>query len=123
MPFRNARTHLRDIATAIDLIAQFMAGMDLESYKADAKTHSAVERQMQIITEAAVRLGEDAERLCPGLDWKGYRGMGNVLRHEYHRSTTKSCGTPSRWNCLHCTRLFQRLWNRWAPKAAVFLRG
>jgi uncharacterized protein with HEPN domain len=22
--------------------------------------------------------------LAPGPDWKGYRGMGNVLRHEYH---------------------------------------
>jgi uncharacterized protein with HEPN domain len=40
---------------------------------------------MQIITEAAVRLGDDGDRLCPGVDWKGFRRMGNVLRHGYHR--------------------------------------
>jgi uncharacterized protein with HEPN domain len=23
--------------------------------------------------------------VCPGPDWKGYMGMGNLLRHAYHR--------------------------------------
>jgi len=32
-----------------------------------------------------MRLGEDAETLVPGPDWKGFRGMGNILRHAYHR--------------------------------------
>ena len=59
--------------------------MDLDAYKADLKTKSAVERQMQIITEAAVRLGDDAEVIAPGPDRKGFRGMGNLLRHAYHR--------------------------------------
>lgn len=44
---------------------------------------------MQIITEAAIRLGDDAEALCPGLDWRGFRGMGNILRHGYHRVDDK----------------------------------
>jgi uncharacterized protein with HEPN domain len=59
--------------------------MDFERYKEDVKTKSAVERQMQIITEAVVRLGEQAETLVPGPDWKGFRGIGNILRHAYHR--------------------------------------
>ncbi len=24
--------------------------------------------------------------LCPGPDWAGLRGMGNILRHAYHRT-------------------------------------
>ena len=40
---------------------------------------------MQIMTEAAMRLGGDAERIAPGPDWEGFRGMGNLLRHAYHR--------------------------------------
>jgi uncharacterized protein with HEPN domain len=59
--------------------------MTFESYQADVKTKSAVERQMQIVTEAAVRLGGDAETIAPGPDWEGFRGMGNLLRHAYHR--------------------------------------
>ena len=85
MPFRDDATHLRDILEAIDHIDSFVKDMDLDAYKADLKTKSAVERQMQIITEAAVRLGDDAEVIAPGPDWKGFRGMGNLLRHAYHR--------------------------------------
>lgn len=85
MPFRDAPTHLRDILASIDHINQFLLNLDFESYQQDRKTRSAVEREMQIITEASVRLGPDAESLCPGPDWKGFRGMGNLLRHAYHR--------------------------------------
>jgi len=59
--------------------------MDLEAYRADLKTKSAVERQMQIITEAAKRLGDAAASLCPGPDWKGFCRMGDILRHGYHK--------------------------------------
>lgn len=89
MPFRDNQMHLRDILKSIDHIDQFLGSMTFDDYLNDIKTQSAVERQLQIITEAAVRLGEDAETLCPGLDWKGYRGMGNILRHEYHRVDDK----------------------------------
>jgi uncharacterized protein with HEPN domain len=58
--------------------------MGFDAYKRDLKTKSAVERQLQILTEAAIRLGADADILCPGIDWRGFRGMGNILRHGYH---------------------------------------
>lgn len=60
--------------------------MDFQAYTSDRKTKAAVERQFQILSEAAYRLGTDAETLCPGPDWVGLRGMGNVLRHAYHRT-------------------------------------
>lgn len=85
MPFRDNATHLRDILEAIDHIESFLADIDFEAYKADFKTKFAVERQMQVITEAAARLGDEADAIAPGPDWKGFRGMGNLLRHAYHR--------------------------------------
>lgn len=63
----------------------FVDGWTYEGYEADLKTKSAVERQMQILTEAVARLGADAETIAPGPDWSGFRGMGNLLRHAYHR--------------------------------------
>jgi uncharacterized protein with HEPN domain len=36
-----------------------------------------------IISEAAVRLKDDAELLCPGIPWREIRGSGNWLRHQY----------------------------------------
>jgi uncharacterized protein with HEPN domain len=40
---------------------------------------------MQVLTEAAKIIGVNAEKFCPGPDWKGFRGMGDLLRHAYHR--------------------------------------
>jgi uncharacterized protein with HEPN domain len=85
LPFREAAAHWADIQESIRLIESFLVDHDFETYQSDPMMKSAVERQMQIISEAAVRLGAEAEKHCPGLDWKGLRGMGNVLRHAYHR--------------------------------------
>jgi uncharacterized protein with HEPN domain len=85
LPFRDCSAHLRDILEAINYIDTFLSGMDFNTYKADPRTRFAVERQMQVISEAAIRLGADAETIVPGPDWKGFRGMGNILRHAYHR--------------------------------------
>jgi uncharacterized protein with HEPN domain len=71
---------------AIDHIDSFLGAMSFQSYQAEPKTRAAVERKMQIITEAAVRLGDEAPLLCPNLDW-GFRG--NILRHAYHRIDDK----------------------------------
>jgi uncharacterized protein with HEPN domain len=84
LPFRDARTHFRDILDSIERIDSFVLGMDFFAYQKDIKTRSAVERQIQILTEAARRLGGDAESLCPGPDWLAMRHMGNFLRHAYH---------------------------------------
>jgi uncharacterized protein with HEPN domain len=89
LSFRGAERHLRDILESIGNIEAFLGDMEFDVYRGDLKTKSAVERQMQIITEAAVRLGEDGDSLCPGVDWKGFRGMGNILRHGYHRIDDK----------------------------------
>jgi uncharacterized protein with HEPN domain len=77
--------HFQDIVDSIALIDLFLTDFDFEAYEKDLKTKSAVERQLQIITEAAYRLGDEAQLLCPGPDWKGFMGMGNILRHGYHK--------------------------------------
>jgi uncharacterized protein with HEPN domain len=85
LPFRSTSLHLQDILRSIRLIESFLDGVSYEQYAADAKTQAAVERHLQIITEAAYRLGDEAGAICPGPDWVAYRGMGNILRHAYRR--------------------------------------
>ena len=67
------------------MIEVFTSGMDLERFREDPKAVAAVERKLQIISEAAIRLGSDAETRCPGQPWRNIRGMGNWLRHQYDR--------------------------------------
>ena len=85
LPFREPELSLRDMVEGIDMIVQFVRGMDLEGFRKDPKTITAVERKLLLISEAAVRLGDDAERLGPGLPWRNIRGIGNWLRHQYDR--------------------------------------
>lgn len=85
MPFKDDASRWRDMREAIALIEQFVSGMDFAAYQSDPKTQSAVERQILILSEAAKQLGDSAETHCPGHDWRGLRGMGDVLRHAYHR--------------------------------------
>lgn len=78
-----AEQWLCDIRLAIGNVRSDTAGMTFEAFRSDGKTVRAVERSLQIISEAAIRLGPEAERLCPGLPWRSIRGIGNWLRHQY----------------------------------------
>jgi len=85
LPFRDLPSSLRDIYEAIESIERFVRGMNFSVFKADEKTNAAVERKLLVLSEAARRLGDDAEKLCPGIPWKNIRGIGNWLRHQYDR--------------------------------------
>jgi uncharacterized protein with HEPN domain len=85
LPFREPTLSLRDISEAISMIERFTLGMNFDAYREDLKTMAAVERKLLLISEAAVRLGEEGPALCPGLPWENIRGIGNWLRHQYDR--------------------------------------
>jgi hypothetical protein len=89
LPFRSDATHLRDILEGIDHIEAFLAGMDFEKYKADLKTKSAVERQLQIITEAAKRLAIMLSRFVPGQTGPGFAEWGTFCGMDTTRSMTR----------------------------------
>ena len=96
---RDPLLSLSDIHDAITAIAEFTAGMDIESFRSDSKTVAAVERKLLIISEAAIRAGTHAEALCPGHAWHNIRGIGNWLRHKYDRIDLDQCGSRSQRSC------------------------
>jgi uncharacterized protein with HEPN domain len=67
------------------MIDQFTFGMDFEAFRSNPMAVAAVERKLQVISEAAIRLGSEAERRCPDQPWRDIRGVGNQLRHAYER--------------------------------------
>jgi uncharacterized protein with HEPN domain len=85
LSFRTPDQSLRDILNSIVMIEEFMGGVSLDRFRSEPMRIAAVERHLQKISEAAIRLGNDAEVLCPGLPWRNIRGIGNFLRHEYDR--------------------------------------
>ena len=83
MSTRGTESFLRDILRSAEAIQSFVTELTFDEYAANLLVRSAVERQLQILTEAAIRLRGKAEKLCPEIDWKAIRGFGNFLRHEY----------------------------------------
>lgn len=44
----------------------------------------ATERALEIISEASRHLPDEVTALAPEIQWKQIRGIGNILRHQYH---------------------------------------
>lgn len=75
---------LQDIVDNIDRIENHVANMDFDAFLADAKTIDAVERCLQRITEAAIKIGaERMAEISPRTPVDAVRGLGNLLRHDY----------------------------------------
>jgi uncharacterized protein with HEPN domain len=76
---------LTDIVENIERIQGYVRGLDCAAFERDGRTYDAVERCLERICEAAVRLGDEAAALMPDQPWHEIRGTGNWLRHAYHR--------------------------------------
>ncbi len=63
MPSKDPALRFEDILKNISRIERYTAGMDIQDVAADSMRADAVERCLARISEAAVKLGEDAERL------------------------------------------------------------
>lgn len=83
MSSKKPARRLRDIVENAESIASYIEGLNPETFAQDRKTRDAVERCLQRISEAAIKLGKRAEELVPDQPWQDIRGLGNVLRHEY----------------------------------------
>ena len=82
---RDERLRLEDIAAAIDGIQQTVGGANLEQFSASWTMQRAVERGLEVISEAGRGLSDQSRLAKPAVPWEQIAGIGNVLRHEYHR--------------------------------------
>ena len=73
----------QDILDNIARINLYVDGFYLNRFVADERTCDAVERCLARISEAAVKLGSDAEVAFPSIPWRNIRDLGNHLRHAY----------------------------------------
>ena len=75
---------LQDILDNISRIERYVAGLTFAGFSADERSVDAVERCLQRITEAVIKIG--AERMAtisPRTPVDAVRGLGNLLRHDY----------------------------------------
>lgn len=74
--------HIRD---EIEGVAATVKGLSFDTYQVSYIHRRAVERAVQIISEAARALPPDLLSKHSNAPWASIIGIGNVLRHEYQR--------------------------------------
>lgn len=90
LPFRfMSPPESRDAATLIDMIRasqsaiEFLSGMDEESFYNNLTAVSAVNYQIAVLGEAAVRLSRSLRARYAHIPWRDVIGMRNHLIHGY----------------------------------------
>jgi uncharacterized protein with HEPN domain len=83
MPSERNAAYLWDMLTAASLIVDFIQGETYESFMRDKKLQSAVERQLEILGEAARYISTEFRQAHPEIPWRSIVGLRNILVHEY----------------------------------------
>jgi uncharacterized protein with HEPN domain len=77
------RLALDHIADALDDLEALTVGVEPDAFLADRLKQRAVERCLEVISEASRRLPDDLKAAHADIPWRAIAGIGNVLRHDY----------------------------------------
>jgi uncharacterized protein with HEPN domain len=82
----NIAERLEHIATAITNIRKITTGQTCESFAIDLVTRLAVERRLEVVSEASRHIPIETKSREPAIHWRGLADLGNRLRHAYHET-------------------------------------
>jgi uncharacterized protein with HEPN domain len=85
MAERSLRIRLIDIRDEIAGIRHLTRGATAGSFAESWAMKRAVQHALLIIAEAAKHIPADMKASQPSVPWHKIHGLGNLLRHEYHR--------------------------------------
>jgi len=77
---------LAHIEEAINNIEQMLAGRARAAFVEDMMLRLAVERSLEIISEASRHIPPDLKAGNQTINWRRLADLGNWLRHAYHRT-------------------------------------
>jgi len=89
---RSTRKRLDDISAAAHDAAAFAEGLDEAAFEAlpsaDTRTYRALKNALAEIGEAVKLLPAELMARHPGVDWRGWAGLRDVVSHQYFRLQT-----------------------------------
>jgi uncharacterized protein with HEPN domain len=86
---KSPRARLLHIRDEIEGVATIVRGLSFAQYQGSYMHRRAVERAVQIVSEAAKALPPEYLSKYPKAPWTSIVGIGNILRHEYQRLDDK----------------------------------
>ena len=85
MGTRSPLLRIHDMLESIRGIEKALAGKTIRDYERSWLLRSAVERGIEVISEARRHLGRELKAKHKDVRWKDIAGIGNILRHDYQR--------------------------------------
>ena len=89
LPEERDQALVLDIISAAEDILGFIKGYDYESFSENKMLRYAVERQLQVIGEAAKGLSDSFRSSLPEIPWKAVIGLRNIIAHDYGEILTE----------------------------------
>jgi uncharacterized protein with HEPN domain len=86
---RDTSVVIEEMLQAIADARQGCAGKSFDQFAVSRLERLAVERAIEIVSEAARHLTAELTARHPTIPWPKIRAVGNILRHEYHRVAPK----------------------------------
>jgi len=105
----------RDVAYVWDMLdaaraaVSFTEGSSFEAFRCDARTMRAVERELEIIGEAARRISREFREAAPQIPWRELVGLRNIISHEYDRLDSQRIFAISTRFLVELTVLLEQL--------------
>ncbi|RMD68251.1 MAG: DUF86 domain-containing protein [Gammaproteobacteria bacterium] len=84
-PDERDAAYLWDMLQACEEIEAMLAGHDLAAFLENRMLQRAIERDIELVGEAARRLSEAFRERHPEIPWREVIGQRNILAHEYGR--------------------------------------
>jgi uncharacterized protein with HEPN domain len=97
---------LLDMLTAARTVVTFVAGRTFEQYAGDVLLRSAVERQVEIIGEAARGISRGFQAAHPEIPWRAIQAQRHRLAHEYGEINDALIWTVA---TVHVPRLIEQI--------------
>ncbi len=82
-PSKQEAAYLWDMLDAAKAVREFVSSRTYNDYQKDRMLRSAVERNIEIIGEAARHVTDAYRQAHPAIPWKSIIGQRNILVHEY----------------------------------------
>jgi uncharacterized protein with HEPN domain len=83
MASRSPLLRIQDMLESIEGIEEAITGKTFRDYQRSWLLRSAIERGIEVISEASRHLDGDLKAQHEDVRWEDIAGIGNILRHEY----------------------------------------
>jgi uncharacterized protein with HEPN domain len=100
---------VRHILEAIQYIERALAGINYQQFSGDLLLRLAIERLLEIISEASRKIPDDIKVGEPDIAWQQMADLGNRLRHAYHRIDPEILWRIAREDLAPLKRVIERI--------------